>query len=273
MSQSGDYRLFIKVHNGFPEHRKTVGLSDRAFRNLVELWCYCSRNLTDGRVPKPYGNKILSRKSREELLSALYMIERDSEYEMLDYLEHQMSAADVADLREKRARAGSKGGKSKASGVASAIASAVANAKQTASKNVADLDIDVDKDKDNYPVVTTRRPTSTRAPLGTRLPQDWTPSPRLTQFVATECPSVDGRTETANFIDYWHSKVGRDSTKADWDATYRKWMRTAQERSPRIRQQTPGRVTTDQRFVATLDLSQRLAQQEAANVRQIGAGS
>ena len=49
---SGDYRLFIKIHNGFPEHPKTGGLSDRAFRNLIELWCYCSRNLTDGIVTK-----------------------------------------------------------------------------------------------------------------------------------------------------------------------------------------------------------------------------
>lgn len=58
----GEGRLFIKVHNGFPEHEKTGALSDRAFRNLIELWCYCSRNLTDGKVSNAHANKILSRK-------------------------------------------------------------------------------------------------------------------------------------------------------------------------------------------------------------------
>jgi len=57
-----DYRLFIKLHNGFPEHPKAVGLTDRAFRNLIELWCYCSRNLTDGLVPKSQTKKILTPK-------------------------------------------------------------------------------------------------------------------------------------------------------------------------------------------------------------------
>ena len=41
------------------------------------------------------------------------------------------------------------------------------------------------------------------------------------------------RSEAAKFSDYWHAKTGRDATKADWQATWRNWCRTALERSPR----------------------------------------
>lgn len=140
---SGDYRLFIKIHNGFPEHPKTGGLSDRAFRNLIELWCYCSRNLTDGIVTKAQAKKILTTKSSRELIEAGYLAEHADSFEMLEYLDHQMSAQQVTDLRERRSAAGAKGGKSKANH----LASATANAKQNASKPVADLDVDKDEEK------------------------------------------------------------------------------------------------------------------------------
>lgn len=135
-----DYR-FIKVHNGFPEHRKTIGLSDRAFRNLIELWCYCSRNTTDGRVPKVFGNRVVSSRSKRELIDAGWMLEHDSDYEMIDYLEHQVSAERIADLREKRAAAGAKGGKAKANGLANASDGLVA-------KSYLDRDVDRDVEKE-----------------------------------------------------------------------------------------------------------------------------
>ena len=41
---------FIRVDVLLPEHAKIEGLSDKAFRALIELWCYCGRNRTDGVV-------------------------------------------------------------------------------------------------------------------------------------------------------------------------------------------------------------------------------
>ena len=257
---SGDYRLFIKIHNGFPEHPKTGGLSDRAFRNLIELWCYCSRNLTDGIVTKPQAKKILTTKSSRELIDAGYMAEHADSYEMVDYLDHQMSAQQVSDLREKRAAAGKRGGETKATHVASARA----NAKQTPSKSLPDKDVDED-------VTTTTPPPSVVPPAarGTRLPADWTPTATLIAFVKAECPNVEGRTETENFRDYWHGKAGRDAVKVDWPATYRKWMRTEQARRPTgagrpgIPQQTPAQRTVE----TTRNLVARLEAEEAAAAR------
>ena len=136
-------RLFIKVHNGFPEHPKTAELSDKAFRHLIELWCFCSRNLNDGKLTETQLSKHLSKKTRQELVATGFIDETPDGPRMHDYLDHQQSAQQVADLHERRAQAGSKGGRAKANRVASANRVA----KQTPSKSVADTDTDTDTDE------------------------------------------------------------------------------------------------------------------------------
>jgi hypothetical protein len=88
----------------------------------------------------------------------------------------------------------------------------------------------------NPPIPIPQSPSSLSAPpardrkLGTRLPDDFTPSPEMFDWFRKNCPHVDGRTEHAQFCDYWHAKPGRDGRKLDWVATWRRWMRTAEER-------------------------------------------
>jgi hypothetical protein len=194
---SGDYRFFIKVHNGFPEHRKTAGLTDKAFRHLVEAWCFCSRNLTDGKVTKAQSLKLFTRKTLSELIENGWIADTTDAYEMLDYLDHQMSAAQVADLRVKRAEAGKLGGQAKANRVASATASAVANGKQTPSKPVADKDID--KDRDTKTTTELQEPSSAE-------PMDH-PRP---SFLFEQ------------FWDHYPRKVGRQDAQRAWDKARRK---------------------------------------------------
>ncbi|NII53563.1 hypothetical protein [Luteibacter sp. SG786] len=74
------------------------------------------------------------------------------------------------------------------------------------------------------------RPDKTPKRNGTRLPEDWRPTPELIAAARAERPDIDLRLETAKFRDHWHAKTGRDATKLDWDATYRNWIRNA--RSP-----------------------------------------
>lgn len=136
-----DARTYIKVHDGMPEHPKVEALSDGAFRLLVSCWCYCSRNLTDGRITNAAWAKRGTPKVRRELMAAGLVEPRDGFVQMHDYLEHQRSADEVAAMRRKRADAGRKGGQARANGLASARASAKQKPKQTpstvSSKNVA----------------------------------------------------------------------------------------------------------------------------------------
>jgi hypothetical protein len=84
-------------------------------------------------------------------------------------------------------------------------------------------------------------PTNLPAPSkdrkqGTRLPDDFMPSPEMFEWFRKSCPHVDGKTEHAQFCDYWRAKPGAPGRKLDWPATWRNWMRTAEARSqPRAR--------------------------------------
>ena len=139
-----DDRTYITLHDGMPEHPKVEALSDAAFRVLVDLWCWCSRNRTDGRVPAAVWGKRAPKRIQRELLNAPSgyhpCVEPDEAgVRMHDYLEHQRSAAQIDELKQKRAEAGKRGGKAKAR----ATASARANAKQPRSKDVAETDTEV----------------------------------------------------------------------------------------------------------------------------------
>lgn len=134
--------LFIKVDQNFPEHPKTVGLSDKAFRYVVTFWCYSHRHNTNGKIPLALFNQVPP-KVRQELL-AHYVEQGDGDPVMHDYTNHQQTAEEVAELQAKRQKAGSAGGKARAK----ALASAKANAKQNDSNAQPDLDIDIDIEKD-----------------------------------------------------------------------------------------------------------------------------
>lgn len=115
-----DSRTYIKLHDGMPDHPKVDGLSDAAFRLLVETWCWCSRHLTDGCVPDATWRKRSTAKARRELIAAGLAEEVDGGIKMHDYLQHQRSAAEVDELRRKKQEAGSKGGKTRAENQAKA---------------------------------------------------------------------------------------------------------------------------------------------------------
>ncbi len=79
------------------------------------------------------------------------------------------------------------------------------------------------------------RKTSRGAPRGTRLPDDFAVTAAMVEWARQHAPHVDGRIETEQFCDYWRSKAGRDATKLDWIATWRAWMRKAEQQAGRPR--------------------------------------
>ena len=248
-------RLFFKLHNGFPEHPKAIELSDKAFRQLIEAWCYCSRNLNDGKLSKAQFFKLFSAKSRKELLTVGFVVESENGYEMHDYLEHQQSAEQVETRRNKRAAAGSMGGRAKANG----LASANSHAKQTASKSVADTDTDTDEEA---------KASSIPAKRGTRIPPDFAVAPAMVAWARANTPTVDGQRETLKFINYYQALAGTKGVKLDWPATWRNWMLNAAERAPQ------GKPTTGDKMRNTLERSQALQarmDQQKQDQLQIGA--
>lgn len=98
-----DGRTYIRVHDGMPDHPKVDALSDRAFRLLVETWCWCSRHLTDGHVPKSTWSRRGSAKARRELVDAGLVEDLGEKgVQMHDYLQHQRSRSEVAEVTAAR---------------------------------------------------------------------------------------------------------------------------------------------------------------------------
>lgn len=104
-----DLRTYIKVHDGIADHPKIEGLSDRAFRLLIETWCWCSRHLTDGQVPQSTWIKRGTAKTRAELISAELAEDCGEVIVMHDYVEHQRTAAEVEERRAVRRKASLRG--------------------------------------------------------------------------------------------------------------------------------------------------------------------
>lgn len=127
-----DTRNFITVTASMPESEKVEGLSDAAFRALVETWCWCFRQQNDGRMTRSAWERRTTPKVRRELETPIApdrapLVEDcgDGWVQMHDYTDHQQSRADKERLSAARSEAGKRGGEAKA------------RAKQQAAKDVA----------------------------------------------------------------------------------------------------------------------------------------
>jgi hypothetical protein len=135
MPDSGE--MWIKVHDQMPEHPKIGGLSDRAFRLLIETWCWCKRQRNDGRFPLAAWQRMGTARTRAELeagqhplveiitepadLASIASIAEIANHEtprspeprylvvIHDWLTWQTSNDEITERREKRRRAGSIG--------------------------------------------------------------------------------------------------------------------------------------------------------------------
>lgn len=111
----GDDRTYIKLHDGMPGHPKVRGLSDKAFRTLVRAWCYCSEYLTDGEVVTAAARDLGTPKAWAEIVASGLAESAPGGYLMHDYLQHQRSAQQIEELKEKRRAAGRLGGRPRGS--------------------------------------------------------------------------------------------------------------------------------------------------------------
>lgn len=59
---------------------------------------------------------------------------------------------------------------------------------------------------------------------GTRLPDDWTPDEKTRAWTLERIPERTAAVELEKFRYYWIAKTGKDATKLDWPATWRKWV-------------------------------------------------
>jgi hypothetical protein len=269
-----DWRDYVRIAVDLPMNPKLAVLDDPAagWAHVTAI-CYCGANFTDGHFPVVTVVRLagvdLSKVDRLVGARLWHLPNHDcptcpqpvhGHGVVHDFLEHQRSAEEVKQLRDKRSKAGARGAETrwgkgsdqgeKASAIASAMpnamASEMANGWQVDGKSMAEVEgereEEKNKDKKASPSLPRKR--------GTRIPDGFTVTPEMVDWARVKTPHVDGRRETEKFINYWTAKSGKDATKVDWVATWRNWMLTAAERTPR----TPGgfQSQTDANILAFL---------------------
>lgn len=263
--------MWFKVDDAFPFNPKVVACPLEALGLWVSAGAWCAQQLTDGYVPRSVlpmlrGSEAIA----SSLVQAGLWFCFDDGYKFHDWDEYQPSSLTARERRKqtsaKRAEAGRKGGvksgltrrnkTEKARSKREAIASDLleANSKQAAKQNeapsrpVPSIDNPLtsfggagggDSDEPHLPDVVADAPTTPaktdpkRKTTGTRLPDGWFPS-RTPGNENAEAGHDQAwlQHELDRFRDYWAAQPGQRGRKADWDATWRNWVRKADEMSP-----------------------------------------
>lgn len=97
---------------------------------------------------------------------------------------------------------------------------------------------------------------------GTRLTEDWKPSPDTITWTRGFGPHVDITAEWAKFQDYWMSRAGAGARKVDWDRTWKNWVRKADEDARRRVTRTAGPSARAQRLDHSKSIVERFAAME-----------
>lgn len=100
---------WVKIDQQMPWSKRIMPLSDGAFRLYVTAICWCASNETDGFLPQPIAHKLSNKARAKELVGAGLFIEHGTDYEIKDYLEHQLSRRTIDLYRTARSSDGKRG--------------------------------------------------------------------------------------------------------------------------------------------------------------------
>lgn len=244
-----DKRPYIKVTLDMPDHPKYAALSRAQKFLIIEGWIHCAKYKTDGVMDMKVWNKFGTKRDRVAFLEN-DVVEVDAASKtvlFVDFLNHQTSRAEQEAKQNQARSAGQKGGKAKAANMAETssetLAPATPSASEPLSGSVAEVEVEIEVERKEQKTSSSASPQKAKSATtrGTRLPQDWRPSTALVESMEAECPGLNLRNEHRVFADYWQSAAGARGVKADWDATWRNWMRKAhRENGPRYTN-NPGR--------------------------------
>lgn len=247
---------WFKVDDRIHSHKKSVRAGVPAMGLWVLAGAWCADQLSDGFIP----DYMAARIDRDYEENASRLVEAglwaeavkdgDKGWVFHQWAEHQPSAESVLDKRAEakermaRMRAQRKAERERSEGVR-------ANTSRTGPERSAEVRSTPTRPDPTRPDPTVlpteehpqKTSSSSEAPprkRATRIPDDFAITPEMAVWGREHAPHVNGVYETQKFADYWRSRSGKDATKTDWIATWRNWMRKAQEDIRRQRGPTTG---------------------------------
>lgn len=133
MSRRVTEERYATVRQSYWRKPKTVGLSLAANGVWALGQSYCADEMSDGFIPSTTATLMLARGDKKlvkELVDAERWAEVEGGYQVIDYLDHNPSRAEMDAKRDVRRAAGARGGKAKANAAANRVANATANPEQ-----------------------------------------------------------------------------------------------------------------------------------------------
>ncbi len=205
---------------------------------------YCAANETDGFVSKDVVSMLASCKRWTQIAQKLVHVNRwewDEERQgwwIHDYLDYNPSKAETqakraAESARQRANVQKRWGKRDTGGIP-VVSERYRDLNSPDPFNSVSKDTELVNDgfetQNASPKTPKKRPTKRLSPI----PENFEVTPEMRRWASENVHSNVDR-ETDKFVDYWRAN---GATKLDWVATWRNWMRRADERQPASRPKT-----------------------------------
>ena len=86
----------FRVHDGFPEHPKTIGMTHEAKGVWLDMGCWCARYLTDGYIPNDAVNRITRKRAIINDLAVRNLIRPLADgWQLVDWTQYQRTREEV----------------------------------------------------------------------------------------------------------------------------------------------------------------------------------
>lgn len=265
---------WFKIDDAFHGHPKVLELSLPA----VGLWTlagsWCANYLTDGEITlRAIGRLGGTEKQAAELVAAgLWLVPAEDTFQFKDWADYQPLKAEVEAERDqardrmKAVRAKKKGTSGERSGEqppnnpgtfgGTSEEVPVAPSLPVPSRPSPPLE-EVGPQADPTPISKPRK-------RGTRIPDDFAPTPEMLLWAAERAPHVNIPLSTEKFTNHWIAAT-KNATKLDWPATWRNWiLRDAENAAPRNQFRTAAERKLEQGQI----LHAKFAAMEARNQEQ-----
>lgn len=235
---------WFKVDDDLAFHRKVVGAGNAAMGLWVRAGSWCAQHLTDGFIPDEMVAILGTASQRAKLIKSGLWLEVDGGCLFHQWSENGRQPTSKS-VRERRASAAERQAKHRATIYENLQVNEGSHSvtHTSVTEGVTPLltpppTRPVLKEEKNPPDADASGPPK-GAPRqrGRRIPDDFPTAhitPDMITWARANHPGVDHHAETERFTDYFRAAPGQKGVKLDWTATWRNWIRTAAERSPRI---------------------------------------
>lgn len=219
---------WFKIDDTFAFHPKVIAAGNEAIGLWARAGAWCSQLLTDGAVPE---GMIMALGGTPEIAQKLVDVKlwdiTPTGYQFHGWLEDERQPSREA-VEARRAEARERMQKLRANRKGKPV-------EGTPDGNE-DVRANIERSAPNVPNPDPTRPVTSKdvpaapASRGSRIAENWTPSPSLLQYAAEKAPAVNVEREAERFVNYWLS-ASKGAAKRSWDRAFQNWLLSSQERA------------------------------------------